>query len=422
MDISFQEYKLNNGLSVILHEDHHVPIVAVNVWYHVGSKNEVTGKTGFAHLFEHMMFQGSANVGPDMHFKLIQSVGGQLNGSTFFDRTNYFETLPSHYLELGLWLESDRMGFLLPAMTTEKLNNQRDVVKNERRQRYDNQPYGLWFEHILALAYPREFPYHWPVIGYMEDIDRAGTEDINQFFREYYQPANASLVLCGDFDSERALKLVRRYFEDIPNLAAKPVFDKAFIPERLAEKRRVIRDHVQLARLHWAYHVPAYGHSDFYALDILTDILSDGRSSRLYHELIVRRELVQDAQAFLLGMEDTSLLFFISTPRPGTSLEIVEEALEAQIEALKKDGPSTFEMEKSINQLVSRKLRSLQTMAGRADQLNSFKTFFNDAGLINREIDHYERVTADDIRRAAQYYLIPENRVTVNYVPESGEK
>jgi len=209
LHIEFDSYQLKNGLNVILHQDQRVPIVSVNIWYHTGSKNEKPGKTGYAHLFEHMMFQGSGHVPADMHFQYIQSVGGTLNGSTFFDRTNYFETLPSHYLETALWLESDRMGFFLPALTQEKLDTQLDVVKNERRQRYENQPYGLWLEKLLDMSFEKNFPYHWPVIGYMEDLNTAGLDDVKHFFETWYTPSNASLVIAGDFDTTGSTKTAR---------------------------------------------------------------------------------------------------------------------------------------------------------------------------------------------------------------------
>lgn len=274
LKIDFEEYFLDNGMRVILHEDHRVPIVAINLWYKVGSKNEVIGKTGFAHLFEHMMFQGSEHVPSEMHFQLIQSAGGTLNGSTFFDRTNYFETLPSNYLELGLWLESDRMGFLLPAMTQEKLDNQRDVVKNERRQRVDNQPYGLWFEKLLELSYPKKYPYHWPIIGYMNDLDNAKMEDVSHFFKTYYAPNNASLVIAGDFESSKTRDLIEQYFGTLPPGLAIPKRNFVFNNYNSSEKRTLIEDQVQLPRLYMAYHIPKHGSSEMYTADLITDIFS----------------------------------------------------------------------------------------------------------------------------------------------------
>src|SRR6266699_4756874 len=256
--LSLEDYKLSNGLRVVLNEDHSAPLVAVNLWYHVGSKNERPGRTGFAHLFEHMLFSGSEHVGNNEHFRYIQSVGGVLNGTTFFDRTNYFETLPSNYLALGLWLESDRMGFFLPALTQEKLDIQRDVVKEERRQRDDNVPYGTSFERLLSLAYDSDYPYHWPTIGSMEDLGAASLDDIRDFFRTWYRPDNCTLTVIGDFLPTEARLLVEQYFADIPPGRE---FPRA-LPERsplAGERRDVVPSPVQLPRIYRLYHLPEMG-------------------------------------------------------------------------------------------------------------------------------------------------------------------
>jgi zinc protease len=418
INLSFDEYYLNNGLRVILHQDQRVPIVAVNLWYRVGSKHETEGKTGFAHLFEHMMFQGSQHVGADMHFQWIQSVGGTLNGSTFFDRTNYFETLPSHYLELGLWLESDRMGYLLPAMTREKLDKQRDVVKNERRQRIDNRPYGLWLEYLLELAYPEDFPYHWPIIGYMEDLDQATLEDIEDFFRTYYAPNNASLVLAGDFEKGQARELLEKYFGPLP--AGPPVPPKVLTKNfyHSGEKSRVVRDAVQLPRLYLAYHLPGVGAPEFFALDLLTDLFSQGKSGRLYQELVYKSQIAQDAQAFILPMQEASLLIFVATARPDTDRHLLQSRVEALISEWQNHPVKAEELLRVKNQVEARKIRELQAVAGKADTLNMCATYFDDPAFINREIHYYDAVTRQDIMQVAQQFLVPENRVVLQFIPE----
>ena len=418
LQIEFEQYHLDNGLRVILHEDHDVPIVAVNLWYKVGSKHERPGKTGFAHLFEHMMFQGSRHVPEGLHFQLIQSVGGTLNGSTFYDRTNYFETLPSHYLEMGLWLESDRMGFLLPAMTQEKLDNQRDVVKNERRQRVDNQPYGTWLEKVMELAYPPDYPYHWPVIGYMEDLDKAGLEDVSDFFRTYYAPNNAGLVVAGDFDPAEAKELIERYFGPIPAGKPLPPFSAPYKGLHGGEKRSEVYDRVQLPRIHIAYHIPPYGQKETYAMDMISDILSQGKSARLYRTLVYEQQIAQEAHAFILPLQETSLLFFIATPKPQVSPQQLEEALQKEIDRMRFETVSEEEMERTRNQLETRKIRELQSVASRADDLNMFAAYFDKPELINTEIERYEEDTKEDLRDAAQKYFRNDNRVVVTFLPQ----
>ncbi|HGY57158.1 MAG TPA: insulinase family protein [Caldithrix abyssi] len=417
LKIDFEQYYLDNGLRVILHEDHDVPIVAVNLWYKVGSKHERPGKTGFAHLFEHMMFQGSQHVPEGMHFQLIQSVGGTLNGSTFYDRTNYFETLPSHYLEMGLWLEADRMGFLLPAMTQEKLDNQRDVVKNERRQRVDNQPYGAWLEKIMELAYPPDYPYHWPVIGYMDDLDNASLEDVSDFFRTYYAPNNAGLVVAGDFDPRQAREMIERHFGSIPAGKPIPPFSAPSPDFNKGEQREIVYDRVQLPRIHLAYHIPAYGQKETYAADMLSDILSEGKSARLYRSLVYEQQIAQEAHAFILPLQETSLFFFVATPKPQVTPQQLEEALQKEIDRIQNEPVSAEEMERTRNQLETRKIRELQSVASRADDLNMFATYFDKPELINTEIEQYEDITEADLQMLAQTYLGNDNRVVVTFLP-----
>ena len=278
--LQLETYTLANGLRVVLNEDHSAPLVAVNLWYHVGSKNERPGRTGFAHLFEHMLFSGSEHVGNNEHFRYVQSVGGVLNGTTFFDRTNYFETLPSNYLALGLWLESDRMGYFLPALTQEKLDIQRDVVKEERRQRYDNVPYGTAFERLLTLAYDPDYSYHWPTIGSMEDLGAASLDDIREFFATWYRPNNAVLTLIGDFVPQEARELVERYFGPIPGAKSFPPFALTRRPLN-GERREIVPSPVQLPRIYRLYHLPKMGHRDWIAADLLSSVLSGDKASRL---------------------------------------------------------------------------------------------------------------------------------------------
>ena len=417
LNIQFTQFTLDNGLRVIVHEDHRIPIVAVNIWYGVGSKNERPGKTGFAHLFEHMMFQGSAHIAADLHFKLIQSVGGTLNGSTFFDRTNYFETLPSHYLEMGLWLEADRMGWFLPALDQKKLDNQLEVVKNERRQHMDNMPYGLWLEKLLGLSYAVDYPYHWPVIGYMEDLETISMEEVRRFFKTYYCPNNASLVVAGDFDLETIRGLIEKYFAEIEPGEPLPAFNKPFADYNRGEKRTLVKDHVQLPRLYMGYHIPGLGTKQAYTADLITDILSSGKSARLYQSLIHRQQIAQDAQAILLPLKETSLLILMLTPRPGISVEKAEQALQEEIELLISEPMAEEELQRVKNQIESRKLRELETMSARADYLNMYNMYFNKPQLINTEIDRYKAISRDEVRQVAAEYLQSKNRAVVTFLP-----
>ncbi len=419
MDIEFQEYDLKNGLHVILHQESDVPIVSVNLWYRVGSRNERPGKTGFAHLFEHMMFQGSQHIPPEMHFQLIQSVGGTLNGSTFFDRTNYYETLPSHYLEMGLWLESDRMGYLLPALNEEKFRTQLEVVKNERRQRYENQPYGLWLEKILELAFEPDYPYHWPVIGYMADLENATLQDIKDFFRTYYAPNNASLAISGDFDIDRARELIDLYFSPIPPYKKIPKISARFTQYNSGEKKAMVKDNVHLPRMHWAYHLPGIGSDAIYPADIIAGLFNGGKSSRLYQKLIYQKQMVQDIQTFILPMSDTSLLFIVATPRPEVKIDTLQKTIEDEIQRIQQEKVPYVELERVKNQIIAHKIRDLQSVSVRADMLNMFHTYFKDTERLNRDIDFYLRVDQETILQTARQYLNPENRVNVVFVPET---
>jgi predicted Zn-dependent peptidase len=393
----------------------------VNLWYNVGSKNERPGRTGFAHLFEHMMFQGSANVPETAHFAYIEKAGGSLNGSTWLDRTNYFETVPSHYLELALWLESDRLGYLLPAMTQEKLDNQRDVVKNERRWRVDNQPYGDWDERVQALLYPAEHPYHHSVIGSMEDLDAASLQDVEQFFRTYYAPNNAVLTLCGDFDPVFARELIARYFGTLPRgPEIPPVPGRIELPAKLGEARReIVEQDITLPRIYASYRIPPYGSEAFYPAIVAAHVLGDGKSALLYREL-VRSGLAQDVFAFpfpiVLG---AAVMVTWTTANPGTSAERLEKALRDATAKLEQ--VDAQDVERAIHLIEASRLMDLQQVEERADALSMYETLFGDPGRINTELNRIRQVTAGDVRHFAGEYLGSDNRVVLVYVPKAGE-
>ncbi len=420
MHIPVKRYSLPNGLRVVLSEDHASPVVAVNLWYNVGSRNEREGRTGFAHLFEHMMFQGSQHVPDTQHIAHIERVGGVMNGSTWLDRTNYFQTVPASQLELVLWLESDRMGFLLPAMTQEKLDNQRDVVKNERRWRVDNQPYGDWDERLQALIFPPDHPYHHSVIGSMEDLDAATLEDVQEFFRTYYAPNNAVLTICGDFDPDEVRALAERYFGTIPRGPEVPHLPgHTDLPPRLGtEVRETVEGKVALPRTYLAYRTPAYGSADFYAADVTAHVLAAGKASRLYRSLVRERQLAQDVVAFAFPVvTGAAMLVLWATARPDAEHTVVEEALLAEIEALGRGEVAAAEIERAVTGIEARQLFALQQVGERADQLSMFTTLFDEPERINTELDRYRAVTPEDVRRFALEYLGGENRVILTFLP-----
>lgn len=412
--LEYEEYRLPNGMRVILHQDKSTPIVAVNVWYHVGSKNEVPGRTGFAHLFEHMMFQGSKNYNDD-YFKPLQEAGANINGSTTPDRTNYFEVLPSNFLELALFMESDRMGGLLDAMTQEKLDNQRDVVKNERRQRYDNQPYGTAFEKISELMYPKDHPYHWTTIGSLDDLTSASMDDVKAFFRQYYSPSNASLVIAGDFDAKKAKEMVARYFGGIKN--GDPITrPNPPAPKLTGEIRKTYEDSVQLPRVYMVWHSVPQGAKDEAALDVLGSILSSGRGSRFQSNLIFGKQIAQDAFASNQTREIAGQFVVASTARPQKTLEEIEKELLAEIERIKNEAPTADEVARAVNQTEAQTIFGLQTVLGKADAMNENATFFGKPDLFQQQLDEYRAVTPADVQRVAKQFL-NGNRIVVNFVP-----
>ncbi|MBA2340133.1 MAG: insulinase family protein, partial [Pyrinomonadaceae bacterium] len=405
-EIKFTEYKLKNGLRVILHEDHSVPIVGVNLWYHVGSKNEVQGRTGFAHLFEHMMFQGSKNYDDD-YFKPIQEAGGTLNGSTDPDRTNYWEVVPSNFLELAIFMEADRMGVLLDVLNDAKLANQRDVVKNEKRQNYDNRPYGLVGARINEILYPESHPYHWLTIGSLDDLTNASLDDVKGFFRRFYTPNNASLCIAGDFNPQQARQWVEKYFGPVASGPAVAKVNPAQ-PRLDGERREEMQDRVALPRLYMVWHsMPQYT-PDEPSADTLATILGGGKSSRLYKALVYDRQIAQDVSAFNGSQELAGTFRITATAKPGKTLAELEKAINEEIERIKKESPTTEELSRAYNAREAAFVYSLQTIGGfggRNDQLNQYATFVGQPGYFQQDLARYSRVTADDAKRVANQYL-----------------
>jgi predicted Zn-dependent peptidase len=417
--VQIERHQLPNGLRLILSPEDRAPIVAVNLWYDVGSKHEKPGRTGFAHLFEHMMFQGSANVAKGEHFVLVQRAGGTLNASTWLDRTNYFETLPSHELELGLWLESDRLGGLVPAMTQEKLDNQREVVKNERRWSVDNQPYGSWDERIQALLFPPEHPYHHSTIGSMEDLNAASLEDVSQFFATFYAPNNAVLTVAGDFEPAAALAMVERHFGPLPANPSLPAPPTVAIPPLIGEElREVVPDRVPLPRVYLAYRMPVFGTDAFDDLAVAADVLGVGRASRLYRVLVRERQLAQDVSVFPFPVVGGASMFTAwATARPGVTPEALESALLSEIEQLSVDGPTDDELERARNLHAAAVESGLERIGERADRLSMYACLFDEPERINTEVNRYLAVDADRMRTAMAATLRPDNRLVLTYIP-----
>jgi predicted Zn-dependent peptidase len=423
--VPIERHRLPNGLRVLLSRDERAPIVAVNLWYDVGSRHEKAGKTGFAHLFEHMMFQGSANVAKGEHFSLVQAAGGTLNASTWLDRTNYFETLPSHELELGLWLESDRLASLLPAMTQEKLDNQREVVKNERRFSVDNQPYGTWDEKLQELLFPEGHPYHHSTIGSMADLDAASLADVSEFFAAHYAPNNAVLTVAGDFDPNAALAMIERRFGPIdanPSIPTAP--STAIEPIIGAEVREIVPDRVPLPRIYAAYRMPTFGTDGFDALEVTVDLLGTGRASRLYRTLVREQQVAQDVSVFAFPVIGGAAMFTTwVTARPGIGHEALEAALFAEIDRLAEAGPSEEELERVRNLHAASVESSLERIAERADRLSMYACLFDQPERINTELSRYAAVDARRVRDAMAASLRPDNRVLLTYLPaESAEE
>lgn len=424
MHIPIETFRLDNGLFVTLSEDHTAPIVAVNLWYHVGSANERAGRTGFAHLFEHMLFQGSEHVGANEHFELVQRAGGTLNGSTWLDRTNYFETVPSNQLALALWLEADRMGSLLPAMTQQKLDTQRDVVSNERRWSVDNQPYGTWWEKLPALAYPASHPFHHSLIGSFEDLNAASLDDIAHFFATYYTPDNAVLSVAGDFDPQDARRMIELYFGGIPRGQGKPALPDMTLPATFGGPlREVVPDDVSLPRLYLAFRSPPFGSDAYYTASITGAILGLRKGSRLQRALVRERQIAVDASAFTFDLpKGADLLILDVTARPEISTDQLEHEVGVEVDRLRQHGVTPQEVDRAVALIETDFVRSMQQASERADHLSKFATYFGDPNLINLQSDRYRAVTAAAVNQFAQERLGPDNRASLLYVPRSEEE
>jgi zinc protease len=418
--VPYERFVLPNGLNVILHEDHTTPTVSVNVWYHVGSGREKPGRTGFAHLFEHIMFEGSGHVPEGRFDQWLEAAGGNNNGSTTPDRTNYWEDMPSNALELALFLESDRMGYLLDAMSPEKVDGQRDVVKNERRQSYENRPYGMASITLSENLFPPDHPYSWPTIGSMEDLSAASYEDVVEFFTRYYSPANASLTVAGDIDLEQARRLVEKWFGDVPAGAAVPPTDApvAYLTE---EKRLVLEDRVSLPRLYMAWHSPPIYAPGDAEMDLLADILAGGKNSRLYKRLVYELQIAQNVFAFQSSAELGSTFRIVATARSGHGLDELERVIQEELDRIKAEPPSGREVQRAINGYEAAFLDGLERVGGfggKADRLNGYYFRTGNPDYFNEDLARYKALDASDIRAVAQTYLRDDGRVVLSVVPE----
>jgi zinc protease len=417
MNIPFVHHRLDNGLDVIVHEDHDCPIVAVNVWYHVGSKNEQPGRTGFAHLFEHLMFEGSQHHDAG-YFRPLQEVGGVLNGSTNADRTNYWEVVPANAVELALWMESDRMGYLLPALTEAKFENQRNVVLNERRQNYENRPYGFAGMSIVAALYPPDHPYHWMTIGAAEDLKAAHLDDVRTFFETHYRPRNASLALAGDIDADRAIALATDYFGGLAAGPEPPPVVARHVP-LAAETRLVLEDRIELPRLYLAWHSPALFAEDDADLDLVSEVLAGGKTSRLYRRLVYEQRIATEVAASQGSRELGSFFQIVATAAPGHSLAEVEEAIARELARLLDGGPSAAELERCLAQAEAHFLHRLQTVGGfggKSDQLNAYNVYLGSPDFFDRDLARYRNASAASLQRAAARWL-GAGRVALSVVP-----
>jgi zinc protease len=417
LTVPHERFVLPNGLTVILHEDPTTPMVAVDVWYHVGSAREKVGRTGFAHLFEHIMFEGSGNVAEGKFDEWLEAAGGWNNGSTTTDRTNYFEVVPKNALELALFLESDRMGFLLDAMSPETVDGQRDVVKNERRQSYENRPYGLAWPTLNENLYPPDHPYSWPVIGSMEDLSAASYEDVVQFHQTWYAPGNAALAIAGDIDIQETKRLVEHWFSDVA--AGPPVGPldgpAAAITE---EKRVVLEDRVQLPRVYMCWLSPAIFTPGDAELDIAGSALAGGKNSRLYKRLVYDLQIAQDVSAFQSSAELSSEFCIISTARSGHNLREIELVIQEELDRLQREGPTERELQRAVNQYEAGFLSQLENIFVKADQLNGYHFRTGNPDFFNEDLARYKAVEPNDIRAVVQTYLRDDARVILSVVPE----
>ncbi len=421
--LDFTKYTLDNGLDLIVHEDHRCPIAAVNLWYHVGSKNERPGRTGLAHLFEHLMFEGSAHHDSG-YFAPLQQAGASLNGSTNCDRTNYWEVVPTNALELALWLESDRLGYLLPALTAAKFENQREVVLNERRQTYENRPYGLALMALMSALFPPDHPYHWTTIGHAEDIRAATLEDARAFFQTYYHPGNASLTVAGDVDTEPVLELVRRHFEEIPVGPPIPAVVTGDDPRggttpAAEDIRLLLEDRVEFPRLYLAWRSPRLFSDGDAGMDLLAELLAGGKTSRLYRTLVHERRLATDVSASQGSRELDGWFCLTATAAPGHDLVELEQVIGDELAALADVGPDDAEMARGLTQVEVQFVYRLQTVGGfngRSDQLNAYNVYAGDPGFMTRDRARYRDTTAERVAGLVRQMGEP-GRVALSVVP-----
>ena len=419
LNINYQKYKLDNGLEVILHQNKNLPAVAINIWYKVGSAQETKGKTGIAHLFEHMMFQGSKNVEKELHFKYVQEAGGTLNGSTSIDRTNYYEKLPSNYLELALWLESDRMGYFLPALNQEKLDNQKDVVFNERLERYDNQPYGLAWELLITNLYDNNHPYSWPTIGFADDIKNYNLDDVTNFFKKYYSPNNASLVLAGNFEVEKTKSLLETYFANIKN--GEELNHLKVVNKKLDENKVITHeDNVQLERIYLSWPTGTAYSEDDAALDILSDLLTGSKNSRLYKTLVFEKEIAQDISAFQFSGKYAGHFTIVATAKPGYTLDAIKSEIFKEMNNIKANGISSKELHRSKIGIKSTFVFSLQNVDSIADHLNSYNFYLNEPNSFSYDLSRYDKVITEELINVSGNYL-SKPFVELRIIPKSSK-
>jgi zinc protease len=421
LQLPYTQFTLPNGLHVILHEDHSTPIVTVNVWYHVGSAREKPGRTGFAHLFEHLMFTGSGHVAEGEFDLRLESAGGNNNGSTEQDRTNYVIDVPSNALELALFLESDRMGYLLESMSPQRVDQQRDVVKNERRQSVESRPYGVAEAEVLGeMLYPPGHPYHWPIVGYMQDLTAASYEDVVSFFKTYYAPDNASLVVAGDIDPARTRALVEKWFGDVK--AGEPVTPITVPGVRLnGVQKKTITDRVQLPRLYLAWLTPASLAPSDAAMDLVADVLTGGKNSRLYKRLVYDMQIAQNVSAFQNSQSLSSYFLIRATPQPGHTPEELQKVIDEEIEKLKTEPPTERELQRAVNQIEASFYSRMERVGGfygKADQLNRYYTDTGNPDWFNEDLARYRAISPADVRAAAQEFLPADRRVELTVVPE----
>jgi zinc protease len=415
LSVPFSIDTLPNGLTLIVHEDHSTPVVTTNVWFHVGSGDEKPGRTGFAHLFEHLMFMGSKNAEYPQFDRLLEAAGANNNGSTTNDRTNYYENGPSSSLPLMIWLEADRMGWLLPTMDKPKVDLQRDVVKNERRQSYENQPYGLVADYESKLMYPAAHPYSWPVIGSMADLSAASVDDVKDFFRRYYAPNNATIVVAGDVKTAEVKALVRKYFTEIPR--GPKIERPAPAPFTVRDTAITLEDRVQLPRIYLNWHTVKGWAGDDAALDIAAAVLAGSRTARLTQALVYNNEIATNVNARQDGKRLDGDFTIIATARPGKTLDTLRTTIDTELRKLAAGGPTARELEQAKNSIEASFLRRIESVAGKADQLNEYFYQTGKPDSFQADLDRYRNVSAADVQRVVHKYL-QSNRVMISVVPQ----